>query len=615
MTKARSLSYRFPWRRARAGATAATIEQRSIISTSSCGSARSPRAALTAAPAQGGNQRPLREAPAMDLQDCGAETPDPPPGKMNRTAFKLFVKRRSGSAMPSIFGVRSKGEATKGKGLPRSQTHDGLAAEAGLDSSRKVESTPAEPPLGASLDAKQAPAPSAAPAKAHGFFSLLRKGSGGRGEPAPQQLQGKDGKQRRGGLRGLLSGMQRWRRGPEPLPGEPLSASLTASMERIPEEPPPAPEEEPREPEEDESPLSSLHIEDIIQEAEGRAGEEDSLCLGPEDEEAPVEVLLTGFEDGEEHVGPLEHEMERGPTEHESSFTKEELGPTVDPLPPPLQSGTCVAASEPAPAELPAGLLFADAASLKSFDSLTGCGDITAEPEEERAGEVEDPPPQPEPVAPEPAIRPPTLLIYQGGGEEMASPEGVDDPDLQDFWKALPSPKEQVERSSDSKIQLIKDRDSTAPSPSPVEDSPSPELVNTCHLHEESLPRGTCSGEALYDLFPEPSEDQILPKVDPILVAPIKPLSPVTATCPLKVNTGGLTKDSKIPISRKHLPVHPLPTQAPDPCPQPAQQQPNKSEIPRTKIPVSKVLVRRVSNRVITGTTYKTTTPHDTGRK
>ncbi|ELK37796.1 Protein FAM123A [Myotis davidii] len=68
----------------------------------------------------------------MDLPcDCAAGTPasEQPSGKINKAAFKLFKKRKSGGTMPSIFGVKNKGDG-KGTGPPgmvRSRTHDGLA--------------------------------------------------------------------------------------------------------------------------------------------------------------------------------------------------------------------------------------------------------------------------------------------------------------------------------------------------------------------------------------------------------------------------------------------------------------------------------------------------------
>uniref|UniRef100_A0A665V9Z2 APC membrane recruitment protein 1 n=1 Tax=Echeneis naucrates TaxID=173247 RepID=A0A665V9Z2_ECHNA len=76
-------------------------------------------------------------------------------------------------------------------------------------------------------------------------------------------------------------------------------------------------------------------------------------------------------------------------------------------------------------------LIFGDVASLKSFDSLTGCGDIIADQEDDsitestvsggrsRTG----------------GKRASCYLTYQGGGEEMASPENLDEECLQEFWE------------------------------------------------------------------------------------------------------------------------------------------------------------------------------------
>ncbi|CAM9123371.1 unnamed protein product [Lampetra planeri] len=87
-------------------------------------------------------------------------------------------------------------------------------------------------------------------------------------------------------------------------------------------------------------------------------------------------------------------------------------------------------------------LLFNDVTSLKSFDSLTGCGDIIADADEEGAagnggsgtsssssggggGTM--------------GASVGRVVAYMGGGEEMASPEGVDDADMQGLWHMLPS--------------------------------------------------------------------------------------------------------------------------------------------------------------------------------
>ncbi|XP_074467984.1 APC membrane recruitment protein 1-like [Sebastes fasciatus] len=91
--------------------------------------------------------------------------------------------------------------------------------------------------------------------------------------------------------------------------------------------------------------------------------------------------------------------------------------------------------SEPAlKSETPAGssdqlnLIYGDVASLKSFDSLTGCGDIIADQEDDSITEST--------VSGERSRnggkRASCYLTYQGGGEEMASPEDLDEEC--DFW-------------------------------------------------------------------------------------------------------------------------------------------------------------------------------------
>ncbi|KPP59007.1 hypothetical protein Z043_123116, partial [Scleropages formosus] len=149
--------------------------------------------------------------------------------------------------------------------------------------------------------------------------------------------------------------------------------------------------------------------------------------------------------------------------------------------------------------------MFTDVTSLKSFDSLTGCGDIIADAEDEgggsggsgtssgtgsssgggaaggpdgrqvahgahespevhkagapagggaSAGQVRAPPsassaaPAPLTTAAIPAIfrghvdapkvQGSGVVAYMGGGEEMASPEEMDDADMQDLWHMLP---------------------------------------------------------------------------------------------------------------------------------------------------------------------------------
>ncbi|XP_043560782.1 APC membrane recruitment protein 1 [Chiloscyllium plagiosum] len=75
-------------------------------------------------------------------------------------------------------------------------------------------------------------------------------------------------------------------------------------------------------------------------------------------------------------------------------------------------------------------LIFGDVTSLKSFDSLTGCGDITADHDDDSIAEST--------VSGErgrtAGKRSSCLVTYQGGGEEMATPDEVDDEYLKALW-------------------------------------------------------------------------------------------------------------------------------------------------------------------------------------
>ncbi|XP_012362168.2 APC membrane recruitment protein 2 isoform X2 [Nomascus leucogenys] len=509
----------------------------------------------------------------MDLHcDCAAETPaaEPPSGKINKAAFKLFKKRKSGGTMPSIFGVKNKGDGKSSgpTGLVRSRTHDGLAEVLVLESGRKEEPrgggdsggggggrpNPGPPraagPGGGSLA-------SSSVAKSHSFFSLLKKNGrseNGKGEPADASKAG--GKQKRG-LRGLFSGM-RWHRkdkrakaeaaeGRAPGGGLILPGSLTASLECVKEETPRAA----REPEE----------------------------------------------------------------------------PSQD------------APRDPA-----------------------GCGDIIADQEEEAGPSCDKH--VPGPGKPAVSKKNPGVVAYQGGGEEMASPDEVDDTYLQEFWDMLsqteeqgPKPQEgaaKVAAALETKVvpetpkdtrcvEAAKDASSVKRrrlNRIPIEPhlkeepkhpekeqqegvpnsdegywdstTPGPEEDSSSSGKKAGIPRDSYSGDALYDLYADPDgSPATLPggkdNEETSCLSRLKPVSPGTITCPLRT-PGSLLKDSKIPISIKHL------TNLPSSHPV-VHQQPSRSEMPRTKIPVSKVLVRRVSNRGLAGTTIRATACHDSAKK
>ncbi|XP_059851581.1 APC membrane recruitment protein 2 isoform X2 [Delphinus delphis] len=525
--------------------------------------------------AAGGRRRKARAAAGtlaadMDLHcDRAAEPPaaEPPSGKINRAAFKLFKKRKPGGAMPSIFGVKNKGDG-KGAGpagLVRSRTHDGLAEALALEGGRRE-----EPRAGGGDGARPGPAaPRAAPggagpaaggsvAKSHSFFSLLRKNGRPESGGAEQADAGKAGGRQKRGLRGLLGGV-RWRR-----------------KDRRPKDAAPA----------------------------GRAGAQGSLA----------------------RPGSLTASLE---------CVKEEAP---------------AAAREPEPAGEPAA------------GEPAGCGDIIADPEDEAGPSCARH--APAPGQPGPAQKPPGVVAYQGGGEEMASPAEADDSYLQEFWDMLSQTEDQgpgpqqgaapaaaaapeaqvapetpkdARRADGAKdassvkrrrlhrlpTELQPKEEPKHPDEEPQEgvpnsdegywDSPTPgprEDGSGGGVRKAGLPRDSDSGDALYDLYAEPDgSPAALPAAaeDTSCSSRLKPVSPVSVTCALRT-PGSLLKDSKIPISIKHLanlpPSHAV-----------VHQQPTRSELPRTKIPVSKVLVRRVSSRGLAGTTLRAAACHDSAKK
>ncbi|XP_067999889.1 APC membrane recruitment protein 2 isoform X1 [Melanerpes formicivorus] len=559
--------------------------------------------------------------------DC-AEPPaaEQPSGRINKTAFKLFKRRKSGGTMPSIFGVRSKGGEGKGAsktGMVRSRTHDGLA-DAVLESSKKEEPAGSDPQ---SKEAQGRPAGSlgvsagSSVAKSHSFFSLLRKNGrpeNGRAESADQRAGGRQKK----GLKGIFSSM-RWHKkdknGKEErgetseIPsGLIMPGSLTASLECIKEETP--------------KPLS---------EAPSSAAD---VGLEPPREKRSSEV----------HASAQEPEAGGGEAQNGSPPPGEDLA-AVGSRPEELRSE---------PPDQGAG----EVGTAKDA-AITGCGDIIADHEEDvggGSGSCEKSIPGASKLGA--SKKRPTMVAYQGGGEEMASPDQVDDTYLQEFWDMLSQTEETqtegggsgegskrpeglkekrgtegaqnrvvVKRGGLHQIPIHlnhkeeqKGREKEQPEGVPNSDegywdstTPGPEEDGSTSIQKETLPRDSYSGDALYDLYAEPDENPPAGPTDEVVtcVPRPKPVSPVTTTCSLKTPSSTV-KDSKIPISIKHLSSHPASHGADASYSHHvAHHHLAKSEMHRTKIPVSKVLVRRVSNRGLAGTTVKTTTHQDSAKK
>lgn len=626
--------------------------------------------------------------------ECAAETPaaEPPSGKINKAAFKLFKKRKSGGTMPSIFGVKNKGDGKSAgpAGMVRSRTHDGLAEVLVLEGSKKE-----EPPGGGDHGgARPNPGPpkaagpglgslaSSSVAKSHSFFSLLKKNGRsetGKGDPAEASKAG--GKQKRG-LKGIFSSM-RWHRrdkrgkeeeekaaraaGPGSLV---LPGSLTASLECVKEEPPRA-ARRPDSPGQDAprhaagEPEGGEQAPESAERAPARTCLEAASPAGPGDQSARGEDA-EGHWRAEKPGAALESGAGEVQAAEDASRTGDVPIKTVPLVDSEGGSGRASAVPDPSSVDPPSDpsadricLMFSDVTSLKSFDSLTGCGDIIADPEEEAGPSCDKHAPGPgKPVL---SKKNPSEVAYQGGGEEMASPDEVDDTYLPEFWDMLSQTEDQGQgpqegsakaaTASDTKLapetsndarcgEVAKDVSSVKRrrlhripiDPQQKEEpkhpekehqegvpnsdegywdstTPGPEEDSASSSKKAVIPRDSDSGDALYDLYTEPEgcPAAVPATEDPPCLSRLKPVSPGTITCPLRT-PGSLLKDSKIPISIKHLSN--LPSSHPV-----VHQQPARSEMPRTKIPVSKVLVRRVSNRGLAGTTIRAAACHDSAKK
>ncbi|TDG97160.1 hypothetical protein EPR50_G00223190 [Perca flavescens] len=433
----------------------------------------------------------------MEVQSECVEPPvapqcDPQPtGKINKAAFKLFGKRRTGSGMASFFSFRNKGSTNSGNNgnsdngnslngngsaasveLVRSKTHDGLMSS----------NSDADGQRGEGLAILEA-GPVRSLSKSLSFFSLLRRGSFRSSE------NGGAGLVRRGrGLKGFFSSM-RWRRKEKTNEGEG--------------------EEVERKTEKDGDIADSEKVKDITLTLEPPPHHHQVDCGNAEASPNP-ETLSTSVTMTPPHCVAMP-----GPSgEPDSPFP---YTPTDSPLRPPIQKAKASISSltpslatppldrcstgdppsEPSVDRL-CSLLFTDVTSLKSFDSLTGCGDIIADADEEgpvgnggsgtsssssgggggsvgagvgravgitsamsRGSPTKTPLPSqltqpmfsvsassvpsslpararaPPPPQPHPAGS--GVVAYMGGGEEMASPEGVDDADMQGLWHMLPS--------------------------------------------------------------------------------------------------------------------------------------------------------------------------------
>lgn len=325
-------------------------------------------------------------------------------GRFKRTALTFFGVRKSICILPSFFGGRSKSQSKwpSKKGLTKSRTHDGLSHD---DNLRSVYSSAGDFEYCSHRD------------------SAVELHASCRSECSHTDQKSLTLTRQKKGLRGLFSSFKYHRnhRNAGLDKGEMIAMTAPMCTKEV--------------------PVVQHNTNLLVTECLGSepdvpnfADDKCDLPLGLECIDSDVTTVEKRVEQ-ESPKSRLDDQLVGEQTE-EVNF------PVVCPDEleeiPRDHSEPCLTMSEPIlKLPTPAGsseqlnLIFGEVASLKSFDSLTGCGDIIAEQEDDsitestvsgdrnRSG----------------GKRASCFLTYQGGGEDMASPEDLDEECLQDFWR------------------------------------------------------------------------------------------------------------------------------------------------------------------------------------
>ncbi|XP_026704529.1 APC membrane recruitment protein 1 [Athene cunicularia] len=356
------------------------------------------------------------------------QQPQPPPGKLKKTAFKLFGGKRSICTLPSFFGGRSKGQgkvASK-KGLIKCKTHDGLSGAA-YDKGSGVQ---LESPSEGSRDSHPCPLPSSQ--SAHLAIDTSAKFDFSQQDSSPPgSIEGCEKKPNgdkssfprpKKGLKGFFNSIRRHRK------------SKVTECEKA-----ELPEWTGDSEETSKTPGVGMESQGAM---EGRGLGPVPLavaCPGSLEDDHSVGTAANCSEGAEPRCltadeGSSEGDAVAMPGKRDLLDTKSEADAVdctefdhgnlllafhpdfMDNDPPCLHSGDLLS------------IMLGDVTSLKSFDSLTGCGDDIAEPDiAESTISVER--------SRDATKRSSCLVTYQGGGEEMAIPEEAEEY-LHQIWNS-----------------------------------------------------------------------------------------------------------------------------------------------------------------------------------
>lgn len=438
-------------------------------------------------------------------------------GRFKRTALTFFGVRKSICILPSFFGGRSKNQSKwpSKKGLTKSRTHDGLIHD---DNLRGVYSSAGEFEYHHHRDCAT---------EIHTSCHSECSHTDQKSVTLTRQKKG---------LRGLFSSFKYHRnhRNVGLDKAEMIAMTSPICVKEV--------------------PVVQDNTDQFVTECLGSEPDVPTFADDKCDISLGLECINTSSTSMEKHVEQESPKSElddqlRGDQMEEKNFTVAD--PDKLEAIPRDYSEPCLTMSEPIlKLQTPAGsseqlnIIFGEVASLKSFDSLTGCGDIIADQEDDSITEST--------VSGERSRsggkRASCFLTYQGGGEDMASPEDLDEECLQDFWRnnaseeicstcnqdqteltadltsshnidLLNSKSEQQASGMDASIADILTPQSEHQESVPNSDegyydstTPGPEegQEKAERLRPDRMPRDSYSGDALYELF-APDESLLSP--------------------------------------------------------------------------------------------------------
>ncbi|XP_007256461.3 APC membrane recruitment protein 1 [Astyanax mexicanus] len=354
-------------------------------------------------------------------------SPDPqqsqtsPTGKLKKTAFRFFGGRKSICMLPSFFGGRGKGQGrgSSKTGVTKSQTYDGVSRgcwEESIRGSGDITSADFEfhNPNGSSESQK------------------MREGLA-KSQSLPRQ---------RRGLRGLFSSIRRHRKNKhvELDKNEMFEMSLGETV-------PATQQNAGRLSDAGDGRLGKV-LEPVVPIADnGSNSEKPSASAADEctkDETLVPEKRRSKGKVGEAEEGDTRRDERKDDDKEEEEERKRKA--RLSTYRQPLSADSEMARLAELNADVPEGelptmsassdnvnMIFGDVSSLKSFDSLTGCGDIIADQDDVSVAESSV---SGERGSRNAGKRSSCLITYQGGGEEMATPDEVDSDYLHSLWES-----------------------------------------------------------------------------------------------------------------------------------------------------------------------------------